>query len=112
MKSIVSIDDAGEAEAVCIRVDSADSLYVTEGMTLTHNTPQQLVWAEQVYFHTGKPVLILAPILVGWQTLEESQKFGIMAPTAVVADQQDVIACGGICIANYEKLHKFDASLL
>nr|WP_325050254.1 PhoH family protein [Amycolatopsis panacis] len=32
------IEPAGRAEAVCIQVAAADSLYVTEGHLLTHNT--------------------------------------------------------------------------
>ena len=35
---IESIEPAGTEEAVCIRVDAADSLYVTEDFLLTHNT--------------------------------------------------------------------------
>jgi phosphate starvation-inducible PhoH-like protein len=33
-----SIEPAGEAETLCIRVAAADSLYVTEDLLLTHNT--------------------------------------------------------------------------
>ena len=38
MRFIDSIEPAGEAETVCIQVAAADSLYVTEGFLLTHNT--------------------------------------------------------------------------
>src|SRR6056300_1646446 len=40
-------------------------------------TPMQLVWAENVVRHTGKPVLILAPLEVGPQTVTEGQKFAV-----------------------------------
>lgn len=40
-------------------------------------TIQQLSWAEAVYNHTNKPVLILAPLAVVEQTKDESIKFGI-----------------------------------
>jgi DNA modification methylase len=40
-------------------------------------TIMQLEWAHQVVEHTGKPVLILAPLAVNTQTVEEGQKFGI-----------------------------------
>jgi len=40
-------------------------------------TIQQLAWAEQVMLHTGKPVLILAPLAVVQQTIREGVKFGI-----------------------------------
>ena len=38
MRFIDSIEPAGEAEAVCIQVAAADSLYVTEDFLVTHNT--------------------------------------------------------------------------
>jgi len=38
MRFITSIEPAGTAEAVCIQVAAADSLYVTEDFLLTHNT--------------------------------------------------------------------------
>lgn len=38
MRHIDSIEPAGREEAVCIQVAAADSLYVTEGHLLTHNT--------------------------------------------------------------------------
>jgi phosphate starvation-inducible protein PhoH and related proteins len=38
MRFVESIEPAGEAETVCIQVAAADSLYVTEGFLLTHNT--------------------------------------------------------------------------
>lgn len=40
-------------------------------------TLMQLSWSEQVYKRTNIPVLILAPLAVVAQTLEESVKFGI-----------------------------------
>lgn len=40
-------------------------------------TIMQLEWAHQVVLHTNKPVLILAPLAVNIQTIEEGQKFGI-----------------------------------
>jgi phosphate starvation-inducible PhoH-like protein len=38
MRFIESIEAAGCAETVCIRVAAADSLYVTDDFLLTHNT--------------------------------------------------------------------------
>ncbi len=37
-KYITKIDFIGNKEAACIKIDSADSLYVTDDFTLTHNT--------------------------------------------------------------------------
>ena len=38
MRYVDSIEPAGEAETVCIRVGAADSLYVTDDFLVTHNT--------------------------------------------------------------------------
>lgn len=70
-------------------------------------TPQQLEWAHQVHLHTEKPVLILAPLAVSEQTVEEGVKFGYKVN--LCKDQSDVT--NGINITNYEKLDKFDASV-
>lgn len=40
-------------------------------------TLMQLSWAEMVYRHTNKPVLILSPLAVVQQTIDEADKFGI-----------------------------------
>jgi len=67
-------------------------------------TPQQLAWADQVA--TRGPVLIVAPLCVGSQTMKEGEKFGIKT-TPVTCDAEVV---PGINITNYEKLHRFDLS--
>jgi hypothetical protein len=66
-------------------------------------TPAQLVWAENVRRHTGKPVLILTPLAVSFQTQREADKFGIDA-----AISRDGRCPGGITITNYERLHHFN----
>jgi phosphate starvation-inducible PhoH-like protein len=38
MRFVEAIEPAGEAETVCIQVAAADSLYVTDGFLVTHNT--------------------------------------------------------------------------
>ena len=38
MRYIDSIERVGEHEAICIRVDASDSLYVTDDFIVTHNT--------------------------------------------------------------------------
>jgi len=65
-------------------------------------TPQQLVWAENVRLHTGRPVLLVAPLAVTFQTKGEAEKFGIDA--AVSRDGQ---ITAGITITNYDRLHLF-----
>jgi hypothetical protein len=66
-------------------------------------TPQQLVWAENVRRKTGRPVLIVAPLAVTWQTLGEAEKFGIDA-----AVSRDGRITAGVTITNYDRLHHFD----
>ena len=66
-------------------------------------TPQQLEWARLVNEHTGKPVLIFAPLAVADQTQKEGDKFGI--PVNICATQADMI--NGVNITNYQKLHHF-----
>jgi hypothetical protein len=70
-------------------------------------TPMQLVWAENVRRHTGKPVLIVTPLAVGFQTHAEADKFGM---EAVVSRDGSLPA--GITITNYERLHLFDPAAL
>jgi hypothetical protein len=67
-------------------------------------TPMQLVWAENVRQHTGKPVLIVAPLAVTFQAQYEAEKFGIAA-----AVSRDGSVASGITITNYDRLHLFDS---
>jgi hypothetical protein len=65
-------------------------------------TPMQLVWAENVRRKTGRPILVVTPLAVGFQSEEEAHKFGI---EAAISRKGDVAA--GITITNYERLHHF-----
>ena len=67
-------------------------------------TPMELAWAEQVYQQTGKPVLMLTPLAVGFQAVHESVKFG---HDAALSRNGKVAA--PITITNYEQLGKFDS---
>lgn len=66
-------------------------------------TPMQLVWAENVRRETGRPVLIVTPLAVSFQTEEEAAKFGIDASTSRTGK-----VTSGITITNYDRLHQFD----
>jgi hypothetical protein len=66
-------------------------------------TPLQLAWAQNVYEHTGKPVLIVTPLAVSHQTQREAEKFGHEA-----AVSRDGSIPAPITITNYERLEKFD----
>lgn len=70
-------------------------------------TPMQLEWARHVMIHTGKPVLILAPLAVASQTVREGAKFEIEVSESV---GDDTVGRSGIYVTNYEKLHRFDAA--
>jgi hypothetical protein len=66
-------------------------------------TPMQLVWAGNVYLHTGRPVLIVTPLAVAVQTEIEARKFGIDAKVS-----RDGSVAGPITITNYDRLHLFN----
>lgn len=68
-------------------------------------TPMQLVWAQNMLQHTNKPGLILTPLAVSSQTLDEAQKFGIEACPARPGNDQKTIQ-----VINYEQLHHYDPS--
>ena len=66
-------------------------------------TPMELAWAEQVNRHTNKPVLLLTPLAVGFQIVNEGAKFehdAAMSRNGKVAAE--------ITVTNYEQLSKFD----
>jgi hypothetical protein len=65
-------------------------------------TPMQLVWADNVHRHTGKPVLIVTPLAVSFQTETEAAKFGIDA-----AISRDGSVPAPVTITNYERLEHF-----
>jgi hypothetical protein len=69
----------------------------------TGKSPMELVWAQNVHQHTGRPVLLLAPLGVTFQTEAEAAKFGIEAATS-----RDGSISAPITVANYERLHYFD----
>jgi hypothetical protein len=64
-------------------------------------TPMQLVWADQVQRKTRKPVLILTPLAVSFQTIGEAAKFDIKASRSIDGTVHP------ITVTNYERLHYF-----
>jgi len=66
-------------------------------------TPMQLVWAENVVEHTGRPVLIAAPLAVSHQIVREADKFGIVAARSQGQMPDDP----RIVVTNYERVHHF-----
>src|SRR5262245_57159666 len=67
-------------------------------------TAMQLAWADQVARYTAKPVLILTPLAVSYQTIKEAMKFGLHAEAV------DQTSNAKIQVTNYHKLHRFDVS--
>jgi DNA modification methylase len=65
-------------------------------------TLMQLEWANQVSQKTKKPVLILAPLAVSKQTIQEGKKFKI---------EVCKVGNGNIQITNYEQLENIDVSV-
>lgn len=68
-------------------------------------TAMQLVWAQNVVKRLGKPVLILTPLAVGAQTVQEARKWGIEAEQS-----RNGKVTAEMTVTNYQQLHKFDWS--
>lgn len=69
----------------------------------------EMEWGRLVWDHCGhdSQLLLLTPLAVGRQMVGEAEKFNIDCPVRRVQDQSE---CGpGVNIANYERLHLFDA---
>lgn len=66
-------------------------------------TIMQIVWSDCIVSHTGMPVLILAPLAVVAQTIEEGKKFGYVIKEAGQG--------GNIEISNYEQLDNIDCTI-
>lgn len=69
-------------------------------------TFMQLVWAENVARHTGGRVLVLCPLAVAFQTVNEAGKFGIEATYR----REGIVSGDRIVVTNYQRLHNFTPS--
>ena len=69
-------------------------------------TFMQVEWARLMAQHSGKPVLILAPLAVGQQTIIEAQSLGVSAVRVLVPSTD------AIQVTNYDRLHLFEAAIL
>ena len=70
-------------------------------------TRMQLEWAKQVVGHTGERVLILAPLVVAEQTVDEGRGVGIPVEYARKGDGCEA----PIVITNYEMRQHFDTDI-
>lgn len=68
-------------------------------------TLMQLDWAWNVAKHTGKPVLILAPLSVSKQTIAEGVRFGYIVDRYSEMDDDSMVV-----ITNYEQIENVDVS--
>jgi hypothetical protein len=67
----------------------------------------QLTWAENVVRKTNRPVLILTPLAVAAQMVQEAAKFGIHAERC---GDGRFTSGARIIVTNYERLHHFTAA--
>src|SRR4051812_44866441 len=74
--------------------------------TGTGKTRMQLMWAKHVAEHTGKPVLILAPLAVAGQTIKEGDKIGIKVYRLTERPSS------GVYIINYDQLDNIEEWVL
>lgn len=68
-------------------------------------TLMQLSWADEVASHTGGMVLILAPLAVSEQTIEQGKTFGIEVQRVPHGQAPDA---PGVWITNYERMDVID----
>lgn len=64
----------------------------------------QIAWADAVAKHTNGRVLILAPLAVAAQTVEEGANIGV---SVTLLKSTEGIGGDGVYITNYDKLHHF-----
>jgi len=65
----------------------------------------QIAWAEAVRRYTRKPVLILAPLAVAQQTVQEARELGVESVQCRDGAETSGV---GIVVTNYDRLHRFD----
>lgn len=70
-------------------------------------TAMQLSWAQAMQKHTASKVLILTPLAVAQQTVQEAKKFGI-GSVGYAADRSQIAT--DIVVTNYDRIEKFDMS--
>lgn len=70
-------------------------------------TRMELEWADRIAAHTGKSVLLLTPLAVAHQFVDEACKIGVQAQYARAGGESDA----QVVITNYDRLDKFDSSM-
>ena len=117
-RRIVSIEPDGFEEAQCIKVDAADSLYVTRNYIVTHNTIQSLTVAA-LDFDRGwaKRVLVIctASLKANWASeIEEHTLFSYQVLEGSVKQKRKILDefDSDILIVNYEQVISYPTELL
>lgn len=84
--------------------------YAVFSGTGTGKTFMQEVWASEVSKHTGKPVLILAPLAVSGQSIEEAEKINIRVVNLLdeLAETKYNDVRPGVYIINYDQLDNIE----
>lgn len=72
-------------------------------------TLMQLSWADEVATHTNGIVLVLAPLAVSEQTIEQGAHFGIEVKRVPAGESP---SCAGVWITNYERINAIDFQAL
>jgi len=72
-------------------------------------TLMQLAWADEVADHTGGIVVVLAPLAVSEQTIEQGSTFGIEVKRI---PQGESPSGTGVWITNYERINAIDFTSL
>lgn len=72
-------------------------------------TLMQLSWADEIATHTGGMVLVLAPLAVSEQTIEQGSTFGIEVRRVPAGGTPDA---PGVWITNYERMDAIDFTSL
>ena len=71
-------------------------------------TLQELEWARHVYAHTGKPVILFAPLAVGNQMVDEGKRIDVEVKLCrTSADVEQV----PVCVTNYEMIDHFEPGM-
>lgn len=81
--------------------------------TGTGKTRMQVYWADAVTIHTNRPVLIMAPLAVAGQTIQEAKALGIIVQRyAEAVANGDLHNCTqGVYIINYDQLDNVNLSI-
>lgn len=80
-KSIWSVEHEGEEEQVCIRIAHPSQLYITRDYTVTHNTPQAIVYANEI---GAKRVLVICPAAIRTQWARKIEEWSTMLPPRLI----------------------------